>query len=526
MKGVNKMKTIYKAALYCRISREDENGSSQSESIKNQIDFLTKYALDQGWNIIDVYTDDGYTGTNFERPGFQRMIKDAEAGRVNLIATKDMSRLGRDYIETGRFIERYFPENNIRYVAVNDGIDTFEETGGNDMSPFKSVINDMYAKDISKKVRSVFKNKVAAGKFIGAFAPYGYRKDPADRSRLVIDETAAAVIKRIFDMYLGGKGLTAIAHILNAEGVPTPSSYKSEYCNYKNRNSKNTLWGFATIRVILNNPTYAGNLSQGKYRKVSYKSEKLVSVKKDNWAVVENTHEPIVSMEDFEMARQMMKRKVNTEFICRKPPRLLSGFLKCGSCGAYMALEKGKNGIEYYICSGYKKNTSKYCTRHGVHVKDVEKAVLEDVKAMVGLIAGNVEMMKDSQKEFGEKSMKKADRELASYEKKLSEINNYIKNLYMDKVKGIIPEEEFIHLSRTFSSEKDSIVKSYNALQEKLNRQGKEQNNIESVLKGIGEPGSIMEFNRNILERLVEKIEVLEDKNIRITYKFKNPMVA
>lgn len=520
------MKTVYKAALYCRISREDENNRSQSESIKNQIDFLTRYALEQGWTIVDAYTDDGYTGTNFERPGFQRMLQDAEAGRINLIVTKDMSRLGRDYIETGRFIERYFPENNIRYVAVNDGIDTFEETSNNDMSPFKSVINDMYAKDISKKVRSVFKNKVASGKFIGAFAPYGYKKDPADKSRLVIDETAAAVIKRIFEMYLEGKGLTSIAHTLNAEGVPSPSSYKAEYCNYKNRTTNNTLWGFATVRVILNNPTYAGNLAQSKYKKVNYKSEKLVSLKKDSWAVVENTHEPIVSIEDFELAQQMMKRKVNTDFICRKPPRLLSGFLKCGSCGEYMTLEKGKNGLEYFICSRYKKHSSKYCTRHGIRVNEVEKAVLEDINSMISLISENIEVMKDSRNDFKEKFIKKAVKELAAYEKKLTEINNYTKNLYMDKVKGIISEEEFVNLSKAFSSEKDSIVKSYNALQEKLNRQGKQQNEFESVLSSVGENGSILELDRGILERLIEKIEVLEDKSIKITYKFKNPWVA
>jgi len=520
------MKTIYKAALYCRISREDENSSSQSESIKNQIDFLTKYALDQGWNIIDIYIDDGFTGTNFERPNFQRMIRDAEAGRINLIVTKDMSRLGRDYIETGRFIERYFPENNIRYVAVNDGIDTFVETSSNDMSPFKSVINDMYAKDISKKVRSVFRNKVEMGKFIGAFAPYGYMKDPVDKSRLVIDKAAAEVIKRIFDMYLGGKGLTAIAHTLNAEGIPTPSVYKSAYCNYKNKKSMPTLWCFATIRVILTNPTYAGNLSQGKQKKVNYKSSKFVTIKKDDWTVVENTHEPVVSPEDFEMVRKMMQRKVNSEFICRKTPKLLSGFIKCGSCGTHMTPEKGKNGIEYYICAKYKHNTSKYCTRHGVHVKDVEKAVLEDVRSMVGLITENIEMMNDSQKDFMENSKKKAFKELASYEKKLSEINNYIKNLYMDKVKGIIPEEEFINLSKSFASEKDSIAKSYNDLQEKLNRQSKEQNSIEGILKGIGETGSIITLDRSMLERLVEKIEVLEDKSIKITYKFKNPYAA
>lgn len=217
----------FRAAIYCRISRED-SGLEQSESIVNQRDFLQRYVKEQGWQLYDVYIDDGFTGTSFDRPGFKRLLADIEAKRVNLVITKDLSRLGRDYITTGHYIERYFPEKRVRYIAVNDNIDTYIDSMGNDITPFRSVINDLYARDISVKVRAAMDSKRKEGKFIGAFPPYGYLKDPTDKNKLILDEETAPVVAQIFQLYVEGWGLSQIARWLNEEGIITPLERKDK----------------------------------------------------------------------------------------------------------------------------------------------------------------------------------------------------------------------------------------------------------------------------------------------------------
>jgi len=520
------MKTIYNAAIYCRLSREDENNTPQSESIKNQVDFLTRYVIERGWNITGTYTDDGYTGTNFDRPDFKRMLEDIEEGKVNLVITKDLSRLGRDYIETGRYMEKYFPEKKVRYIAVNDGIDTFEDSGSNDMSPFKSVINDLYARDISKKVRSVFKNKVISGKFIGAFAPYGYKKDPENNNRLIIDEAVAGTVRRIFRMYMEGHGLSHIAHTLNSEKTPNPSSYKAAECDYKNGRIKNFLWAHNTVKNILINPTYAGNMAQGKYRKVNYKSKKLLTLDRSSWVVIENTHDPIVSLEDFDLVQKMMRRKNNPDFSTKNPVKLFSGYVFCGDCGEYMTFASTPGGEEYLICSRYKRYTSKYCTRHAIRVSELEKAVHQDINVMVKSVVMHVDVVKESQKITVEKRRKEITDDMNGINKKLSEIISVIKSLYMDKVKGVLGEQEFLELNREFNREKEVLAYKYNQLKTSLDRQAESDKEVESTFKVINSLLNAPKLTREVLEKLVDKIEIYEDNSIKVTYKFKNPLAA
>lgn len=336
--NINVKYNNYKVGIYCRLSREDELGY-QSESIKNQKDYLTKYVVDNEWTIVDIYIDDGYTGTNFDRPDFKRLIKDIEKGNINIVITKDLSRLGRDYISTGYYLEKYFPENDIRYIAVNDAIDTFKNSAGNDISPFKSVINDMYAKDISMKVRSVMDSKRKEGKFIGAFAPFGYKKCKEDKNKLEIDEKIAPIVRRIFHMYIGGFGISKIAHTLNDEGVICPTEYKQKTTNYKGTVIKR-LWNHNTVRAILKNPTYMGCLAQNKYKKVNYKSKKLRTLSSDEWIIIEDTHKPIIDKKTFKDVQSMMKRKYSSEYKGKKSNRLFSGFVYCGDCEAYMTYTK------------------------------------------------------------------------------------------------------------------------------------------------------------------------------------------
>ena len=288
-----------KAAIYLRLSRDDGR-TAESESISGQRLFLEKFCHENSFEIVAEYVDDGFSGTSFERPSFLRMIDDAKNKKFGVVITKDMSRLGRDYIATGEYIERFFPENGIRYIAVSDGVDTERESAGNEMIAFKAVFNDMYAKDISKKVKCALDAKKAAGKFVGSSPPYGYKRDETDRSVLVPDDRTKSVVQRIYLDFIDGKSMLSIAKALTSEGVPTPSAQKQGAFH------KSKSWSSVMIKRILSNPTYAGNLTQGFVKKVSYKTKKRVKVAVERRFVCKNTHEALVEHEIFEKAKERL----------------------------------------------------------------------------------------------------------------------------------------------------------------------------------------------------------------------------
>lgn len=516
----------FKAAIYCRISNEDtikELKNSESESIKNQKDILTKYVLEQGWELVDVYIDDGYTGTNFDRPGFNRLINDVESGLVNLVITKDLSRLGRDYIDTGYYLEKYFPEKRVRYIALNDGVDTFESSSKYDITPFRSVINDMYAKDISVKVRSSMDSKRMNGKFIGAFAPYGYEKDPKDKNRLVINEETAPVVKRIFTMYLQGMGLGKIAHILNEERVITPTEYKVKTSNYKGT-SKVSLWNTNTVKCILKNPTYTGYLAQNKCKKVSYKSKKMRAVPREDWIVVEGTHEPIVDIQVFQDAQKIMYRKSNPNYCNRKTTKLFSGFVFCGDCEAYMTYTSTPSGKEYLICSTYKRFSSKYCSRHSLMEDELKQMVIEDIRKIVQLTIDKTYLMDAVKRKRKNLPIQNLHNDMKNIERRLEEIKRINKSLYQDKFKGIITEEEFVNLNNEFNKERFRLNETYQALKQKLDSLSEQSKETEKVYQLVEDVLQIKRLDRYVLEKLISKIEVYEDKHVKIEYRFKNPL--
>ena len=294
-------KTIYRVAIYIRLSKEDvDRGYDESESIKNQRTLLTEYVQKLGWEyeLIDIYIDQGYTGTNFNRPDFQRMIRDINSGKVNMVVTKDLSRLGRDYIETGEYIEKWFPENNVRYVSVTDGIDTFETSNGNnDIAPFKSILNDMYSKDLSKKIRTALHTMQKQGKWVGGKTAIGYMKDPNDKNKLIICEPEAEIVKNIFNMALAGNQVGVIRDYLNTNNIPTAN---------QSRYNKDSFWENKTIKNILRNKVYIGTTEQNKRSRISYKNRKLRPNPKEQWNVVENTHPPIIDKKVFNMVQKMV----------------------------------------------------------------------------------------------------------------------------------------------------------------------------------------------------------------------------
>lgn len=294
-----------KTAIYLRLSRDDKK-NSESESISNQRDFLLDYAKKNDFNVIKIISDDGYTGTSFVRPGFTELVNLIENKEIDTIITKDLSRLGRDYIKTGYYIEQFFPLHNIRYIAVNDGIDTFSSANSNDIAPFKAVFNDMYAKDISNKVRTSLDIKKARGQFIGAVAPYGYKKDSEDKNRLVIDEESAVNVRRIYREFLKGKSVTQIAKELTCDGISTPSQYKKLKATQRIQKG---VWNDVIIKRMLTNPTYAGHLTQNRSRKINYKIKRKISLPESEWITVLNTHNPIISQEEFDKVQDLIKTR-------------------------------------------------------------------------------------------------------------------------------------------------------------------------------------------------------------------------
>lgn len=522
---MNSSKQVYNAGLYLRLSREDET-TGQSESITNQKEYLTALVLEQGWNLVEIYIDDGFTGTNFNRPDFKRMLADIENRRINMVLTKDLSRLGRDYIDTGYYIERYFPEKNVRYIAVNDGIDTFSGNSSTEMSPFKNVINDFYARDISRKVRTAVDTRRRSGKFIGSFAPYGYKKDSADKNKLVPDSGASAVVRRIFDLYSAGNGLRCIARILNAEDVPSPAKYKQDNSNYRGGRTSNFCWNPETIRLILTNPTYIGNLTQKKCMKISYKLKKLRNIPKEDWTIVLNTHEPIVDKEIFELVQQLLEKKTGRQSAEHINAHLFSGLIYCGDCGSRMTYLKGSGGHVYAVCSGYKR--FKLCTRHSFSEKELDGIVLEELKGKVIKVLDVNEFIrkvKCSVRGISRELDGDIDKEAAVNKKRFQELKKIIGCLYEDRVKGIISEENFIELSQTYDKERESAFAKLERLDRNKCMQEKRRLESNELSKLILRFVSFNPVDKATLVKLVNKIEIFEGALLKIYYNFKNPYI-
>lgn len=362
-----------KCALYLRLSRDD-GGMRESESIANQRDFLTGYAAEHGFFVVRIISDDGYSGISFDRPGFCEMLELIRAGEIDTVITKDLSRLGRDYIQTGYYIEQFFPLHGVRYIAVNDGIDSKFGVSDDDMTPFRAVFNDMYAKDISKKVRCALDTKKRLGKFIGSNAPYGYKKDAADRGRLVPDAAAVRVVREIYALFVGGASPRAIAAELTERGIVPPAAYSGA--------REGGVWSADTVRRILSSPTYAGNLTQNTSRKLSYKLDKRVRLSQEERITVRGSHEAIVTEEIFARAQELLAAKSYKKLHRGGREHILSGLIFCAGCGAPMSFSGGK--CSYIVCSRRRRDGCELCDMPYMREELALGAVCEGLGAYFG----------------------------------------------------------------------------------------------------------------------------------------------
>ena len=374
----------YHVALYIRLSKEDET-EGPSQSVTNQKSLLNEFVQQHRLSVYDTYVDDGWSGTSFDRPDFQRMIEDIEAKKVNMVITKDLSRLGRDYIMTGHYMERYFPEKRVRYISLLDGIDTGVESTANDITPFRAIMNDMYAKDISKKIKSVKRDKQRKGQFIGGKPMYGYKMHPTEKNEIVIDEEVAPVVRRIFAMALDGMSCRKIAATLNEEGIPTPATYCG--WNMGRKGPYAGLWSSERISEMLQNETYLGNMVQGRTVKISYKSKKCLKQDRENWVVVENTHEPLISQETWDAVQRMDNHPARGRSGKSGTIALFGGLLRCMDCGSSMRYMRdyrkkiSEKEPEYkaYVCNRYASGGKNACSSHYINQKVLTQIVMSDM---------------------------------------------------------------------------------------------------------------------------------------------------
>lgn len=511
----------YHAALYIRLSKEDES-EGPSQSVQNQESLLREFVQQHRLSVYDTYIDDGWSGTSFDRPAFQRMIADIEAKKVNMVITKDLSRLGRDYIMTGHYMERYFPEHRVRYISLLDGIDTGVDSTANDITPFRAIMNDMYAKDISKKIKSVKHDKQRKGEFIGGKPMYGYRMHPSEKNRIVIDEDAAPVVRRIFAMALAGTSCRQIAVRLNEEGVLSPAAYAGLTLSCHGPYSGQ--WSSERITAMLKNETYIGNMVQGRTARISYKTKKCLRRQPQQWVVVEHTHEPLIDPETFRKVQLMVNSRRNTR--SRTYDFLLKGLIFCHECGYPLAVMNRRNAAGedrlFFVCRTYQRFTKAgVCSCHSIKEQTVTEAVIERTREVCEAYL-NPERLRPIAAAAVAASGRVDGREeeLSALHARIDSMTAHLDRMYMDRLNGLLADVDFERLYRRIKAERT-------ALEEKLREleaQKKTPVPIEDRARELVQQFLHCAFtSRELLVSLIERIELTESKEIIIRFRFREP---
>lgn len=508
----------FRAAIYCRLSKDDDL-DGESASIANQRDMLEHYCEKQGWEVVEVYQDDGYTGLNMERPDLKRMIKAIERRQVNLVITKDLSRLGRNYLQTGYLIEDFFPRNGVRYIAMNDGIDTLREN--NDIAPFKNILNEMYSKDISKKVHSSYLLKAQKGEFTGCVAPFGYRKDPEDKNHLLVDEETAPIVRQIFRWALEGHGPNFIRRRLEEQKVPCPTWWNRErgIRNVRTKWEKQDpvngryMWDFSVIKDILMNPVYTGAIASQK-KDYRFKIGTIGEKKPQDWIVVEQRHEPLIDSKSFAIVQDKLKS--------RQRPRqdgetsLFAGLIKCGECGKSLTIRTthAKHPQQIYACKTYGAFGKNHCTQHRVEydtlyrlvlnkIRECASAALMDGEAIAGKLTDTCEAEQKGQREAWERS-------LAKDEERMEVLEKMVLRLYEDMMAGRISDTNFnLMLGRT-QTEQAELKARVEEARKRLSDEAKIESDARQWIDAIQEYADITELDAATLNRLIKEIVVHE----------------
>lgn len=521
----------FQAAVYLRLSREDgdvtDGGKTVSNSIANQNELVVDYLKSHHEiKVIDTYVDDGFSGVNFERPEFQRMLSDIREGKIDCVIVKDLSRFGRNYIESGRYIEKIFPMLGIRFIAITDGYDSLNEDMGSEMIiPFKNLINDAYCRDISIKIRSHMDIKRRNGEYIGAFAAYGYLKDEENRNHLVIDDYAADVVRDIFSMKLCGMSQQAIADKLNADGILAPLQYKKSIgvgLNSSFAKNVKPKWSYNAVLRILKNEVYTGTVVQGKCTTPNYKIKKRIHKDEADWIRVENMHDAIIPKSEFDLVQEILLKdtRVAPE---KKEVFPLAGLVFCADCGEPMVrktVPAGDKKYVYYVCSGNKRDKH-YCSSHSIPEKVLTESVAGLVRGYIGrAVAASFALDMINEAPNMKPGVLKYDGRISKLKEELDTCHSRKKNLYEDYKDGILSREEYSMLRDQYQAQIDDIGKSISSIEAErdvvlANGSGK-QAWIEKIQKYEG----IRTLDRELVTFLIEKVEIVDSKTINVTYRF------
>ncbi|MBE5039651.1 recombinase family protein [Ructibacterium gallinarum] len=510
----------YYAAAYCRISREDGD-KTERDSLKNQRELILHYVTKQNnIHLADFYSDDNFSGTNFNRPEFIRMYQDIVNGKINCVIVKDLSRFGRDYIDVGNYLQKIFPAFGVRFIAINDNVDSL--TGQYSMiTPIQNIFNEQYARDISGKIISTFRNKQELGMFMGAFPSYGYQKDPNNKYKLIIDPYPASIVKKIFKLFCEGCGKIKIADILNHEGILCPSEYKKAIGeNYTNSHKlgKTTYWTYSTINTVLKNEIYIGNMVQHKNNcsKFHYGS---ALVEPEKWIRVENTHEPIIDRETWILTQDLLKRRAR-QLPLNQNVSLFAGFLSCGDCGR--AMTKTKWGSKIWYTCGTHKRYKGVCTPHSISENVLVDIILQDINY---ILQSKTIYQKCIKEELAKAEAKKIcnyhiENQLSNLEIQLNKIKHFKKVSYENYCQGILSKTDFLDYKSDYEQQEEKLKKLILEMQQQCTK------NVKTA-----EPPFIHQFNQHLeilqLDRLIlgafyEKIHIYEGKKIKLQYKFRD----
>ena len=538
---MSKQKLNTKAGIYLRLSNDDAR-AGESLSIENQRRILEKYVIEQGFELIDTYIDDGYSGTNFNRPGVQRLLEDAKIGRINVIIVKDLSRFGRNYIEVGQYTDYIFPMYNIRFIALGDNVDTANsESSGMDMMPIMNVFNEWHAANTSKKIRTVIESNAKSGKYRSTSAPYGYVKGTDEKKLPVRDEPAASNVLRMFEMRASGISPNKIADTFNAEGIKTPSDYKEEKFGIPNTRQSHHLWSSGTVKQVITNPIYLGHLVQMRTTTVSYKNKKTVKRDPEDMVWVYNTHEAIVSQELWDKCREMeasvSQGKKNRTGVVQP----LSGLCYCADCGAKM--HAGWNNTRHsrsgprihmrnhYNCGSFNKFRGRSCCSHYIKMATLEQVVLEDIRSKISLVEADEEKAKA---QFLRKCEQISSEEATKDRKRANQINRRLTELerlivaaYEDKVVGRIPEDICVGLLNKYQDEKNELLTERSKIETRQANQSKEIADVNEFVRRLKSYMQVPTLTREMCMELIEFVTVdkcpgkysKEPREIHIYYK-------
>ena len=505
-------------ALYCRLSRDDEL-QGESNSIVNQKAILKKFADDQGFANTMYFVDDGYSGTNFNRPDWQRLTGMIDEGRIGTIIVKDMSRLGRDYLQVGMYTEIVFPNNDIRFIAINNGVDSLNGTE-NDMTPFINIFNEFYAKDTSRKIKAVFNAKGNSGKPLTTNPPYGYLKDPEDKNHWLIDEEAASVVRDIFKMCVAGKGPSQIAKELMRRGVQTPAEHYRELgINTPAKlPDQPGFWQQRTIADMLMKPEYLGHTVNFRTYRKSFKCKKTMWNNPSEWQIFENTHEAIIDQETFDIVQRIRDGRRRLTPMGEMP--ILSGMLFCADCGAklYQVRARGwTHEQEHFVCATYRKIKGG-CTSHQIHNVQVEEILLRELRRITAYAREHEDdfvqlVTRQSEKELN-RQLRDSNRELAQAEARIQKLDVVMQRLYEDNVDGKISDERFSRMAKTYEDEQRQLESRKIELEAFIATAKEQRLNVDSFLDMVRKYTEITELTAEIIRSFVEKIEVMKPEKV------------